>query len=83
MNAKIAEMMHSIEQPFSVGVIYGGQEIHASHRWWKLAQLRHILTDMENYIRCKVQMQMIYRRLKEKMLGLNGKGDFLHDIMTL
>ena len=54
MNAKIAEMMHSIEQPFSVGVIYGGQEIHASERWWKLAKLRHILTDMENYIRCKV-----------------------------
>ena len=83
LNEKLSELMSTSEQPCAVGSLYGGHEMHATRRWWMLAQLKHILTDMENYIGCKLKMQLNYTRLKDKMMGSNGKCNFLNEIQGL
>ena len=49
----LGKVIESIEQPMleTITGFHQGFETIASRRWWNLAKLRHVLTDIDFYIR--------------------------------
>ena len=63
----LGKVIDSIEQPSidSVQCFYGREyETTASRRWWNLAKLRHVLTDIDFYVRQRESIQLEYNKIK-------------------
>lgn len=65
---RLTSLLGKLEQPQIqfINQISGSQMqvTHATRRWWRLTKLLHVITDMEHFTRCRLQMKQVYKRLR-------------------